>query len=108
MELKDRCSIDIPAGLLDAIRSFPLEREVEHCGIRAKVPPFDFYAECPQCGAHIKVRSFSGVDEVEDVFDAVFEWMNRPMAQEVVKRRLKALEEDTDLEPTHGPSAAGR
>ena len=107
MVLRNRCRLKIPAGLLDAIRSFPLEREVEHCGIRTKVPPFDFYAECPQCGAHIKVRSFSGVDEVEDVFDAVFERMNRPMAHEVVKHRLKALEEDTDLERTHGPSAAG-
>jgi hypothetical protein len=106
--VKNRRANDIPAGLLDAIRSFPLEREVEHCGIRTKVSPFDCYAQCPQCGAHIKVRSFSGVDEVEDVFDAVFEWMNRPMAQEVVRRRLNALEEDTDLERTHGPSAAGR
>jgi hypothetical protein len=108
MALKDRCPIDIPAGLLDAIRSFPLEREVEHCGIRMTVSPFDFYAECPQCGTRIKVRSLSGTEEIEDVFDAVFEWMNRPMAQEVAKRRLKALEEETELERTHGPPAAGR
>jgi hypothetical protein len=96
MELKNRYTIEIPAGLLEAIRSFPLEREVEHCGIRLTVPAFDFYAECPQCGARIKVRSFSGTEEIEDVFDAIFEWMNRPMAQEVVKRRLKALTEEGD------------
>jgi len=108
MILRNRSPIDIPAGLLEAIRSFPLEREVEHCGIRMTVPPFDFYAECSQCGSRIKVRSFSGTEEIEDVFDAVFEWMNQPMAQEVVKRRLKALEEETDLERTHGPSTAGR
>ena len=107
MVLRNRCTLKIPAGLLDAIRSFPLEREVEHCGIRITVPPFDFYAECPECGTRIKVRSFSGAEEIEDVFDAVFEWMNRPMAQEVAKRRLKELEEETDLERTHGPSAAG-
>src|SRR5712692_10487981 len=104
MEVKDRYTIEIPAGLLEAIRSFPLEREVEHCGIRITVPAFDIYAECPQCGARIKQRSFSGTEEIEDVFDAIFEWMNRPMAQEVVKRRLTALEEETDLERTHGPS----
>src|SRR5713101_8390627 len=108
MQLKDRYTIEIPAGLLDAIRSFPLEREVEHCGMRVTVPPFDFYADCSQCGTRIKVRSFSGAGEIEDLFDAVFEWMNRPMAQEMVRRRLAALEEETDLERTHGPSAAGR
>jgi hypothetical protein len=96
MELKDRRTIEIPAGLLEAIRSFPLEREVEHCGIRINVPSFDLYAECPQCSTRIKVRSFSGTEEIEDVFDAVFEWMNRPMAQEVVKRRLKVLTEESD------------
>jgi hypothetical protein len=96
MELKDRHAIEIPEGLLEAIRSFPLEREVEHCGVRMTVPAFDFYAECPQCGTRIKVRAFSGADEIEDVFDAVFEWMNRPMAQKVVKRRLKALAEESD------------
>jgi hypothetical protein len=96
VELKDRYTIEIPAGLLDAIRSFPLEREVEHCGIRMSVPIFDVYADCPQCGARIKVRSFSGTEDIEDVFDAVFEWMNRSMALEVVNRRLKALTEESD------------
>jgi hypothetical protein len=38
----------------------------------------------------------SGTEEIEDVFDAVFEWMNGPMAQEVVKRRLEALTEEND------------
>ena len=96
MELRDRYTIEIPPGLLEAIQSFPLERTVEHCGMRMTVPPFDHYAECPQCGARIKVRSFSGTEEIEDVFDAVFEWMNRPMALEVVKRRLEALAEESD------------
>ena len=64
--------------------------------MRMTVPPFDLYAECPQCGARIKVRSFSGTEEIEDVFDAVFEWMNRPMALEVVQRRLEALAEESD------------
>ena|SRR5438552_2209674 len=96
MELKDRYTIEIPVGLLEAIRSYPLEREVEHCGMRMSVPPFDLYAECPQCGARIKVRSFSGIEEIEDVFDGIFEWMNRPVALEVVKRRLKALAEELE------------
>jgi hypothetical protein len=44
------------------------------------------------------VRAFSGVEEIEDVFDAVFEWMNRPQAREAVERRLGVLaEESADL-----------
>ena len=87
--------IGIPQNLIEAIRTFPLEREVEHCGKRWTVSPFDFYANCPGCGGQIKLRGFSAVDELEDIFDAVFEWMNQPMAQEVARRRQRALEEDT-------------
>jgi hypothetical protein len=96
MELTARDTIEIPAGLLEAIRSFPLERAVEHCGSRMMVSPFDFYAECPHCGTRIKVRSFSAIAEIEDIFDAVFEWMNRPLAQEVVKRRQEVLAEEPE------------
>jgi hypothetical protein len=95
MELKNQPNLDISEGLLEAIRSFPLRREVEHCGIRTAVSPFDIYADCPRCGARIKLRSFSAGGEIEDVFDAVFEWMNQPTAQEVARRRQRTIEEDT-------------
>jgi hypothetical protein len=94
MELKHSSHIEISDGLLDAIRSFPLDRVVEHCGARISIAPFDYYAECPRCRSRIKVRSFSAAAEVEDVFDAVFEWMNRPTAQEVTRRRQEALEDE--------------
>src|SRR5438552_1050292 len=96
MQLGTNSRIDMPTGLLEAIRCFPLAREVEHCGTRIAVSPFDFYAECPQCHARIKVRSFSGAPEIEDVFDAVFEWMNQPPAQELVRRRQEAIAEDAE------------
>jgi hypothetical protein len=96
MGIKERSAIEIPPGLLEAIRSFPLKREVEHCGVRLVVPPFDLYAECPQCGTRIKVRAFSATEEIEDVFDAVFEWMNQPMALGVAKQRLAALADEND------------
>jgi hypothetical protein len=96
MKVEERSTIEIPPGLLDAIRSFPLKREVEHCGVRLVVPPSDLYAECPRCGARIKVRAFSAAEEIEDVFDAVFEWMNQPMAPEVAKQRLEALAEENN------------
>ena len=44
--------------------------------------------------ARMKLRSFSGCAEIEDVFDAVFEWMSRPEAQELARRRQEILEAD--------------
>jgi hypothetical protein len=94
MDLKNPPGLRISDDLLEAIRSFPVQRDIEHCGVHFSVSPFDFYAQCPQCGARIKVRSFAGGGEIEDVFDAVFEWMTRPKAQEAAERRQAVLEEE--------------
>jgi hypothetical protein len=94
MSLEHHPGVEISEDLLEAIRSLPLERQVEHCGSRITVSPFDLYADCPQCGARIKVRSFSGGGEIEDVFDAVFEWINQPKAREMAQRRQMVLDED--------------
>jgi hypothetical protein len=96
MNLKRCPDLEVPEELLDAIRSLPLKREVEHCGQRFVVSPFDIYATCPKCGSQLKTRSFSGVTEVEDIFDAVFEWMNQPGAAELVRRRQEVIEKDKD------------
>lgn len=89
-------AVEIPAGLLEAIRSLPREREVEHCGRKWVVSPFEFYAPCPDCGTRLKVRSFSAVPEVEDVFDAVFEWMNQPGAADLAQQRREAIRADEE------------
>ena len=94
MELKHTPDVEIPAGVLEAIAAFPLQREVRHCGHCFAVSPFDLYAECPRCHARVKVRSFSGGAEIEDVFDAVFEWMNQPGAEELARRRRQVIEQD--------------
>jgi hypothetical protein len=80
--------------LLDAIASLPTHREVSHCGATFLVPVFDIYATCPTCGARVKVRSFAGVPELEDVFDAVFEWIARPGAAELARRRQAEISSD--------------
>jgi hypothetical protein len=86
--------VGIPSDLVEAIRSLRVERTVEHCGAQWAISPFDIYAKCPHCGASIKVRSFSGGAEIEDVFDAVFEWMNQASAEELVRQRREALKAD--------------
>jgi hypothetical protein len=91
MALKNPPSLDIGSDLIEAIRALPVRREIEHCGARMTVDPFDFYATCPHCGSRIKVRSYAATPEIEDVFDAVFEWMNQEGAQEVAEHRRVAL-----------------
>jgi hypothetical protein len=96
MKLNHATPLEVSPNLVEAIRTFPLQREIEHCGQRLLVSPFDYYAECPHCHNRIKVRSFSGVPELEDVFDAVFEWLNQPQAEEVARRRQQEIREDAD------------
>ncbi|MBI3823279.1 MAG: hypothetical protein HY289_11470 [Planctomycetes bacterium] len=86
--------INVPSDLVDAIRSFPSERVVEHCGTRWSVSPFDIYATCPKCRAEVKLRAFSGCAEIEDVFDAVFEWMNQPKTEQLIRDRQRAIGND--------------
>jgi hypothetical protein len=88
--------LGLNAELIEAIREFPVQREVEHCGSQFAVSPFDFYATCPHCGKQVKVRSFAAVTEMEDVFDAVFEWMTQPGAAATVHRRIAEIEVDKD------------
>jgi hypothetical protein len=94
--MKTQTQVEVPSDLIEAIRTFPLERDVEHCGDRIPVSPFEFYAKCPRCGRELKLRSFSAIPEIEDVFDAVFEWMERPGARELARRRQELLRADTD------------
>lgn len=96
MELKRTQDVEIPPELIEAIDTFPLHREIAHCGETFQVSPFDIYADCPRCGTRIKVRSFAAVSELEDVFDAVFAWMSQPGAEELVRRRQQVLQEDED------------
>ncbi len=77
--------------LIEAIGSFPLAKEIEHCGGTFSVDPFEIYASCPKCRERIKLRSFSASYEIEDVFDAVFLWLNHPKAIEVAQRRQEKL-----------------
>jgi hypothetical protein len=96
MQAQRQPAVPISATLLDALAGFPLEREVSHCAGSFTVSPFDIYATCPRCGTRLKVRAFSAGPELEDVFDAVFAWMNRPGACELAQRRRQEIAADTD------------
>jgi hypothetical protein len=96
MAIKSLQALDISPGILERIRSFPPQREVEHCGVRFEVSSFDFYTTCPQCRTRIKLRGFSGNNEIGDIFDAVLEWTNRPESSAVVDRRRREIAEDSE------------
>jgi hypothetical protein len=89
-------TIGVPREMIDMIRDFPVARDVEHCGQKVSVSALDIYAECPRCGEQLKVRSYSAVPEIEDVFDAVLEWMQQRGAKQVVHRRQALLDADSD------------
>ena len=80
--------------LIEAIKSFPNQREIIHCDSTFFVSPFDFYAICPKCQTEIKIRSMSAVAELEDVFDAVFEWLTEPKAKEYFEKRQSEIIRD--------------
>ncbi len=96
MELKNPLAVEVPPELIEAIHALPARREVEHCGSTFAVSPFDIYALCPRCGTRLKVRSFAAVTEIEDVFDAVFEWMMTPAGHEAAALRLREMAAGSD------------
>lgn len=92
--LKKQVLPDVDPELIEAIKSFPVRREAVHCADSFSVPPFDLYGSCPKCGSRVKVRGFSATPEIEDVFDAVFEWLNQPGAQAVAADRQRTIAAD--------------
>lgn len=87
-------SVEIPAELLDAIRSLPAERTVVHCGEEMQVSPLALYATCTHCGEILKLRGFTAHPEVEDVVDAVLEWMATPEGRAASASRMRDLTSD--------------
>lgn len=96
MPVHDATDLNVTPELLEAIAHFPVSREVHHCGTSFNVSPLDFHAKCPTCGTRLKLRSFSGVPELEDVFDAVLTWMSQADATAIAQKRLAEIEADAD------------
>jgi hypothetical protein len=96
MDLKGNTVPEVSLDLLESIRRYPVEREVSHCGVQWTVPALEFYSICPKCKQPVKLRSYAATAELEDVFDAVFEWMNQPQAEAIANRRRQTLAAEDD------------
>jgi hypothetical protein len=96
MPVHDATDLNVTPELLEAIASFPIIREVQHCGTTFSASPLDFYATCPTCGARLKLRSFSSVPELEDVFDAVLDWLRQPGTEAVARKRSAEMAAEAD------------
>jgi hypothetical protein len=96
MSVTEQTAVEVSPELLDAISQLPVSREMQHCGQSFTVSPFDLYATCPNCRSRVKLRSFAAVPELEDVFDAVFAWMNQPGAAEVAEKRRQEIAADEE------------
>jgi hypothetical protein len=82
--------------LIDQIKSFPTSSAITHCDQTIDVSPLDIHATCPTCNKRVKLRSFSANYELEDLFDAVFEWLAEPEGKRVFEKRLKEILDDRD------------
>lgn len=96
MPVHHTTDINVTSELLEAIANFPAHREVHHCGTTFSAPSLDLYGTCPVCGTRLKLRAFSGVPELEDVFDAVLTWMQQPGAEAVARVRSAEIAADAD------------
>lgn len=90
--------VQVSGDLIEKIKSFPTKRKVEHCNSAFEVSPLDIYGICPKCNITIKLRSYAGSYELQDVFDTIFEWLLQPEAQEVFTKRQKEIIDDLDDE----------
>lgn len=86
--------VDVGPRLLTAIATLPVSRVVRHCASDVVVSPFDQYADCPACGRRVKARSYTAGAGLEDLFDAVFTWMQQPGAAQAARRRMRELAAD--------------
>ena len=55
-----------------------------------------FGQDCDRDGSSKGTMRYSGITEIEDLYDAVFEWMSHPAAQALAARRQEAIREDED------------
>jgi hypothetical protein len=94
MSLARPSELDISPELVEAVERFPTARVVAHCGQSFPISPFDLYATCPSCGARFKVRAFSAHPELEDLFDAFFQWLQTPDAARLAAQRQQVLQEE--------------
>lgn len=83
--------LEISPALTEAIRSFPTTAIAQHCGTTFEVSPFDIYATCSVCGIKFKFRSFAAQTEIQEVFEAVFEWLSVPEAEALFRQHQKQI-----------------
>lgn len=64
------------------------------CHTSVRYHALQIYANCPKCNTQIKVRAFGGVGtEIQDVIDAVLEWIGDGENLEAVLKRHKQIRE---------------
>jgi hypothetical protein len=96
MSLETASKVEVSPELVEAVRTFPIRRQVRHCGTSFEVDALSIYATCPACKTKIKLRAYSAAPDLEDLIDAVLEWMTQPAAKAVAEARMKKIAADMD------------
>jgi hypothetical protein len=95
--------------LIEYIKTYPPTDSNPHCGRWHEISPFIVYWKCPVCEIDVKVRCFSAVLEVADLFDAVFLWIEQtPGADELVVMRRRQIAAQLREERAEGRIAKTR
>ncbi len=81
--------------IIEEINSLPHYREFtcKNCGLKQKVYILVIQGKCEQCGIIYKYRGFGSIGtEIEDVIDAVLEWLGTGSELEDAMNRKKAID----------------
>ena len=78
---------------IEQIRTLPKTRPFTCCGRTTNVSILQIYGQCPECGQNVKMRRLGSVgSEIEDVIDAVLEWMGTGKDFEMAMRRKREID----------------
>lgn len=86
--------------LIDEIENLPHYREYtcKVCGARQKVFILTFQTACTQCGAISWQRSRTKRHEIEDLIDAVLEWIGSDEILALALQRKREIDEKDDID----------
>src|SRR5262245_61379173 len=88
--------------VIEKIENLPHERTFvcTNCGQRGTASILSIHVNCERCSKRLKLRGYGSIGiEIEDVVDAVLEWMGTGARLEAVMRRK--LEIDREIQREH-------
>ena len=92
-ELNPLASKETMNEIIDEIKNLPAFSPIQcpKCGHEYEVSALLIQGECPNCNLYIKYRAFSAEKEIQDVIDAVLEWIGEGESFTAAMDRYKII-----------------